>query len=75
MSGWCYGLVQENKKLILCEIYHTNKKLWGHVPVTLKELRNKKDRNLIIEDITLALKNKDIFKYPKDFKQNEETKK
>jgi hypothetical protein len=76
VDSWAYGLVEleikdKSKGLTLCEVYFNKKsKIDTFVPVEWKELKVKKERYLVINDILRQLESNIKF-YAKQNKKGE----
>lgn len=68
--GWCYGLVEDEKKeLVLCEVYFNSKhKLFTYLPLDWKELKSNRTKLMVYEDLEKQFHTKCYFKH-KDFKE------
>jgi len=68
MGGfWCYGLIYDKGKAEIAEIYFNEKnKVMGCCGIELRQLKNKKDRKLILSDIRGAITRGIIFRVKKN---------
>lgn len=68
MGHWTYGFVQINNELVLCEIFYNDKnQFFGLSPVSWKDIKLKRDRKMLIEDLTAQLQTTSNNIYEKDF--------
>lgn len=69
MGSWCYGLVEIDNKLVLCEVYHINNKVViknpACCPVDWKDLDKNKIK-MVIDDLTGQLENYKKYKFKCD---------
>ena len=62
MSKWCYGIIQEKGELKVAELYfNKDGGLMTYLVLNKKDLRKKKDRQMMANDILNQIKEKIIY--------------
>lgn len=71
--SWSYGLVETNEgELVLGEVYFNyDDKPWGFVPIKWKDLKSKKVKKMLLDDLSGQLGDKKYFFKEKDFVEKE----